>query len=192
MARMFFIIKKKPEELSKTALYYIAGLLKHARSFCALTNPLVNSYKRLVPGFEAPTHIVWSVHNRSPLVRIPARRGSGTRAELRMPDPSCNPYLAIVATLAAGLDGIKNKLNPGESVNKNIYAMSNRERQRLKIKSLPANLNEAIDSLEKDMLLKEALGDHIFQQYIISKRREWHDYITQVHPWEINAYLTRY
>lgn len=179
-------------ELSEVAMQYIAGLLEHARGYCAITNPLVNSYKRLVPGYEAPTHIAWSERNRSPLVRVPARRGASTRAELRMPDPSCNPYLAIASNLAAGLDGIENKLTPPPAVNKNIFAMSGRERGRLKIKSLPADLGRAVDALEKDALMKETLGSHIFNNYVKAKRQEWGEYIAKVHQWELNNYLSAY
>ena len=167
-------------------------MLEHARSFCAVTNTLVNSYKRLVPGFEAPTHIAWSQHNRSPLVRVPDRRGISTRAELRMPDPACNPYLALAVMLAAGLDGINKKANPGEPVDKNIYRMSDRERARLKIKSLPVSLGEAVDLLEKDRLMHDTLGDHIFQHFITAKRKEWNNYISQIHQCEIDWYLTEY
>jgi glutamine synthetase len=179
-------------QLSKIGLWYIGGMLEHARGICAITNPLVNSYKRLVPGYEAPTHIAWSERNRSPLVRVPARRGSSTRAELRMPDPSCNPYLAIAVSLAAGLDGIEKQMDPGPSINKNIFAMSARERARLKIRSLPANLSEAVDAMEKDNLVRETLGDHIFNNYARAKRQEWGDYIAQVHAWEHERYLTTY
>jgi len=187
-----FYDPKAKHQISKIGLSYIAGLLKHARSFCAITNPLVNSYKRLVAGYEAPTHIVWSERNRSPLLRIPDRRGIGTRAELRMPDPSCNPYLAFAVMLAAGLDGVEHKLDPGPPVNKNIYTMSKRERDRLKIKSLPHNLDEAINCLEKSTFIRETLGDHIFKHFITAKRKEWNAYIAQVHRWEIDEYLTRY
>jgi glutamine synthetase len=187
-----FYDPKAKHQISQVGLSYIAGLLKHARSFCAITNPLVNSYKRLVAGYEAPTHIVWSERNRSPLLRVPDRRGIGTRAELRMPDPSCNPYLAFASMLAAGLDGIEQKLDPGPPVNKNIYTMSKRERDRLKIKSLPQNLNEAINCLEKSIFMRETLGDHIFKHFITAKRKEWNTYIAQVHQWEVNEYLTRY
>ena len=179
-------------QISDTGLSYIAGLLTHAGGFCAITNPLINSYKRLVPGYEAPTHLAWSERNRSPLIRVPARRGEGTRAELRMPDPSCNPYLALSLMLASGLDGIEKKLSPGEPVNKNIYTMSQRERSRLKIKSLPANLSEATDAMEKDPLIREALGDHIFLNYVRAKRDEWSNYIAQVHQWEVDKYLSAY
>lgn len=183
---------KKPHQLSDIALHYIGGLLEHARSFCAITNTLVNSYKRLVPGYEAPTHIAWSKRNRSPLVRVPDQRGVSTRAELRMPDPACNPYLALAAMLAAGLNGIEQKIDPGEPVDKNIYTMSERERARLKIRSLPADLGEAIDLLEKDRLMRETLGEHIFQNFITAKKEEWSKYIAQVHQCEIDWYLTEY
>lgn len=179
-------------QISDIGLYYIGGLLKHAPEYCILTNPLVNSYKRLVPGYEAPTHIVWSERNRSPLVRVPARRGIGTRAELRMPDPSCNPYLSFSAMLASGLDGIDHQINPGESINKNIYQMSLSEKKRLKIKSLPTNLYEAIECFEKSTLMKNTLGDHISHYLGKAKRKEWNTYIAQVHPWEVEQYLTRY
>src|SRR5919106_2481206 len=150
-------------QLSKRCLHYIGGILRHAREFCAITNPLVNSYKRLVPGYEAPTAIAWSEKNRSPLVRVPAARSTATRIELRMPDPSCNPYLALAAMLRAGLDGIEQKIDPGPPVNKNIYKMSHRERRHLRIDDLPANLTEALDELEKDDLIRDTLGEHIFQ-----------------------------
>lgn len=187
-----FYDEKKQYQLSHVALGYIGGLLEHARSFCAVTNSLVNSYKRLVPGYEAPTHVAWSMRNRSPLIRVPDQRGLGTRAELRMPDPACNPYLALAVMLAAGLDGVEKKLSPGSPVDKNIYKMSERERARLKIKSLPANLNDAVDLLEKSKLLKDALGEHIFSHFITAKRAEWHKYISQVHQCELDWYLTEY
>ncbi len=179
-------------QLSEVALQYIAGLLGHAKGLCALTNPIVNSYKRLVPGYEAPTHIAWSESNRSPLCRVPARRGLGTRVELRMPDPASNPYLALTAMLAAGLDGIRQKKSPPSPVNKNLYTMSQRERAKHKVDSLPANLNEAIQALEKDKVLGEALGPHILENFLRAKRSEWQEYIAQVSNWEIERYLTAY
>jgi glutamine synthetase len=179
-------------QLSVIALQYIAGLLKHAPGFCAITNPLVNSYKRLVPGFEAPTNVAWSERNRSPLVRVPARRGVGTRCELRMPDPSCNPYLAIAVMLQAGLDGIQNRLDPPPPVDKNIYNMSVRERRRHKIAELPSSLNQALIQLKKDKVTQEALGDHIYKQFLQAKQLEWSNYIQQVHSWEIDSYLATY
>jgi glutamine synthetase len=179
-------------ELSRSCLAYIAGLLRHARSFCAITNPLVNSFKRLVPGYEAPTAIAWSTHNRSPLVRVPAARGANTRVELRMPDPSCNPYLALAVMLRAGLDGMEQNLDPGPPVNKNIYTMSHRERRHLRIDELPGNLSEALDELEKSTLMRETLGDHIFDHFVAAKRSEWDRYIRHVSPWEVERYLNTY
>jgi len=179
-------------ELSKVALAYIAGLLEHARGYCAITNPLVNSYKRLVPGYEAPVNVAWSMRNRSPLVRIPDRRGTGTRCELRMPDPSANPYLALAVQLAAGLDGVERKLTPPDPVNKNIFEMSHRERRRYRIDELPRDLHEALECLEKDGVIKAALGDHIFERFVEAKREEWEDYIGTVSEWEIERYLGAY
>lgn len=178
--------------LSSIALGYTAGLLEHAKGMMALTNPLVNSYKRMVPGFEAPTNIVWSVRNRSPLVRVPERRGAGTRVELRMPDPSCNPYLAFAAMIAAGLDGVERKLDPGPPVNKNVFTMSHREKRRLRIDALPADLREALRMMKKDKLIRAVLGDHIFSHYLEAKSRSWEEYSSCVHTWEIERYLARY
>jgi glutamine synthetase len=187
-----FFDKDAPMQLSKTCLHYIGGILRHAKGFCAITNPLVNSYKRLVPGYEAPTNIAWSEKNRSPLVRVPATRGIGTRIELRMPDPSCNPYLALAVMLRAGLDGIEKRVDPGPPINKNIFAMSHRERRHLRIDELPGNLNEALDELEKNALVRDTLGDHIFEHFVTAKREEWHDYIKHVSEWEIERYLGAY
>ncbi len=156
-------------QLSETGLHYIGGLLRHARAYCAVTNPLVNSYKRLVPGHEAPTAIAWSEKNRSPLVRVPAARGEDTRVELRLPDPSCNPYLALTVMLRAGLDGVEQRLDPGPPVNKNISKMSHRERRHLRIDDLPATLSEALDELEKSDLVRDALGEHIFEHFLAAK-----------------------
>ena len=181
-----------PLQLSRAARQYIAGLLRHARGFCAITNPLINSYKRLVPDYEAPTRVAWAEHNRSPLVRVPSRRGQGTRCELRMPDPSCNPYLALAVMLKSGLDGIKNDLEPPPPVQKNVYRMSVRERRHHKIEDLPTNLNHALDMLERDKLVQEALGRHIYKHFMDAKRAEWRTYIEQVHPWEIETYLGTY
>lgn len=180
-----------PEQLSETAYQYIAGLLKHARAFAAVTNPTVNSYKRLVPGFEAPVYLAWSCRNRSPLIRIPAKRGMSTRVELRSPDPSCNPYLAIAVMLKAGLDGIKNKLQPPSATDRNIYEMTADEREQLGIKSLPSSLKEAIDELSKDDVIRSALGEHIYEKFVQAKLKEWDDYRTKVHPWEVENYLTK-
>jgi len=179
-------------QLSKVALHYIGGLLQHARGFCAITNPLVNSYKRLVPGYEAPVNVAWSMHNRSPLVRVPERRGRGTRIEVRMPDPSANPYLALAVMLAAGLDGIETTADWREPVDTNIFEMSYREKRRLRIDDLPHDLNEACDELEKDDIIRSALGDHVAKHFLAAKRQEWNDYITQVSSWELENYLLRY
>lgn len=179
-------------ELSKIALHYIGGLLRHARGFCAITNPLVNSYKRLVPGYEAPVNVAWSMRNRSPLIRIPDRRGAGTRVELRMPDPAANPYLALAVMLAAGLDGVETKADYREPVDVNIWEMSYREKRRLRIDDLPHDLNEACDELEKDKTIAAALGEHITDNFLAAKRQEWRDYITQVSQWELDNYLAKY
>jgi glutamine synthetase len=187
-----FYDPKGRHELSKTARAYIAGILDHARAFVAVTNPLVNSYKRLVPGYEAPINVAWSEKNRSPLVRVPARRGVGTRCEVRVPDPACNPYLALAVMLASGLDGITRKLDCGEPVNRNIFTMSERERRRLKIRQLPASLYEALNNLERDKVLAEALGPHIFENFLRNKREEWYRYISTVHAWEHEQYLGTY
>lgn len=188
----FFDPDGEYEGISDTMRWYVGGLLKHARAFCAITNPLVNSYKRLVPGYEAPTDLAWSMRNRSPLIRVPARRAIGTRCELRMPDPACNPYLAFTVMLAAGLDGVKNQIEPPPPVSANVYRMSARERSRLKIKSLPANLGEAITALDKDEIIKTALGQHIFEHFVHAKRTEWQEYIGTVHSWEVERYLTTF
>lgn len=178
--------------LSQTAYHYIAGLLKHARAMTAITNPLVNSYKRLVPGFEAPIYIAWSARNRSPLVRIPSKRGVGTRIELRNPDPSCNPYLAVAVALSAGLDGIANKLEPPKPLNCNIYNMTEEERCQNCVETLPLNLNEAIEEMLADNVIKEALGEHITARYTEAKRIEWGRYASWISDWEIDNYLGKY
>jgi len=179
-------------ELSAVALSYIAGLLEHARGFCAVTNPLVNSYKRLVPGYEAPVNVAWSMRNRSPLVRIPDKRGTGTRCELRMPDPSANPYLALAVQLAAGLDGLERKLVPTDPVDKNIFEMSFRERRRYRIDELPRDLHEALECLEKSPVIRDALGEHISERFLEAKYGEWQEYIGQVSEWERKRYLGQY
>ncbi len=178
--------------LSAAGLGYIAGILRHAKGFCAVTNPLVNSYKRLVPGYEAPTAIAWSQRNRSPLVRVAEAHGDDPRVEIRMPDPSCNPYLALAVMLRSGLDGIERSLHPGAPVNKNIYKMSHRERRHLRIDELPGNLAEALDEFARDDLMREALGDHIFDHFLAAKRAEWDSYIRHVSQWEIDRYLHAY
>lgn len=178
--------------LSETAKHYLAGILEHARGFTAVTNPLVNSYKRLVPGYEAPVYVAWSGKNRSPLVRIPASRGQGTRIELRSPDPATNPYLAIAVMLKAGLDGIERKLPLQAPVNRNIYIMSEDERDRTGIHSLPGSLEEALEALAADDVIKAALGEHAYTHFVQAKMIEWDMFRTTVHPWETEQYINLY
>ncbi len=178
--------------LSKVAYNYIAGIIEHIKSIVAVTNPLVNSYKRLVPGYEAPCYIAWSAQNRSPLIRIPASRGAGTRVELRNPDPAANPYLAIALMLASGLDGIKKGLTPPPAVNKNIFRLTTDEMDQCGVSSLPGNLYDALQVFKADPLVKETLGDHIFKVYYDFKIKEWDTFRMTVHPWEISQYLTKY
>ncbi|AGB42370.1 glutamine synthetase, type I [Halobacteroides halobius DSM 5150] len=175
--------------LSQTAYYYIGGLLKHADAIAAITNPTVNSYKRLVPGYEAPVYKAWSASNRSALIRIPASRGAGTRVEMRNPDPAANPYLATAVMLKAGLDGIKNEIEPPAEVVENIFAMDKGRKAELGIDSLPGNINDAVDELLKDELIQDALGDHVLKHFVEAKRLEWDVYRTQVHQWELDQYL---
>jgi len=178
--------------LSKIAFYYIGGLIKHAKALSAIISPTVNSYKRLVPGYEAPVYVAWSFRNRSPLIRIPERRGLGTRLELRNPDPSCNPYLATAVMLKAGLDGIKNEIVPPPHTDANIYELSEEERKQLGIEQLPANIMEAMLELEKNPVIRECLGEHTFNRYMEAKKIEWNEYCTQVTPWEVKSYLNKF
>ena len=175
--------------LSREAYYFIGGIIKHMRGMSMITNPLVNSYKRFVPGYEAPIHIAWSTSNRSPLIRIPATRGDGTRVELRCPDPSANPYLTLAVCLAAGLDGIRNQIMPPESVPDNLFEMQTEEKEKLGVQSLPMDLEEALEEFEKDEYIKGVLGKHITEKYVEAKRAEWTEYRAQVTDWEINNYL---
>lgn len=178
--------------LSEEAYHFIAGLMKHINGIVAITNPLVNSYKRLIPGYEAPVYIAWSAKNRSPLIRIPAARGKGTRVELRNPDPTANPYLALAVCLIAGLDGIKNKLEVCDSVDANIYAMTKKERRARGIDSLPETLIDAVKHLEKDELIMDFLGEETAEKYIEAKKAEWKSYKVAVSEWEVNQYLSTY
>ncbi|MDF2679055.1 MAG: glnA [Brevibacillus sp.] len=178
--------------LSQTAKYYLAGILQHARGFTAITNPLVNSYKRLVPGYEAPCYVAWSGKNRSPLIRIPASRGMGTRIEVRSPDPSTNPYLALAVMLKAGLDGIKNKVTVPPAIDRNIYVMSEEDREANGIENLPASLKEAIECLKSDPVICEALGEHALVHFIEAKEIEWDMFRTRVHAWEREQYMSTY
>jgi glutamine synthetase len=178
--------------LSPLALHFIAGLLQHARGMTAVINPLVNSYKRLVPGYEAPVYIAWSERNRSPLVRVPAADGAATRIELRSPDPACNPYLALAVILQAGLHGVRRKLPAPPPVNRDIYRLTPEERRHYGVEMLPRNLLEAVGELERNEVMKAALGEHIVARYIEAKRVEWEVFHGQVHEWELEEYLSRY
>jgi glutamine synthetase len=187
-----FYDEKADLQLSHTARNWIAGLLDHASGMVAVTNPLVNSYKRLTPGYEAPTNIAWSASNRSAMIRIPARRGVGTRTELRMPDPSCNPYLAFAVVLAAGLDGIERNLVPPPDVRRNIYQMTVRDRRKHKIRELPGTLREALGMMQKDRVVRDALGEHVFGKFLEAKTAEFDEYRISVHDWELDRYLSEY
>lgn len=178
--------------LSKEAYSFMAGIMEHIKAITAIANPIVNSYKRLVSGYEAPVYITWATKNRSPLIRIPAVKGESTRIELRSPDPTCNPYLTFAVILAAGLDGIKRGLKPPAPVDRNIYKLTCEERADLSIEQLPQSLKEALDALEKDSLIMETLGEHAASRYIAFKRQEWDEYQSHVHDWEIGQYLYRY
>ena len=178
-----------PAGLSKEAYYFIGGIMKHIRAITAITNPIVNSYKRLVPGFDAPVYIAWSAVNRSPLIRIPSNKGEKTRVELRCPDASANPYLALAVCLAAGLDGIRNQIMPPKSIDRNIFELSEQERQEMGIGMLPGTLIEAVQALEEDPYIQNVLGDHMCRRYLEAKKAEWTAYRTQVTSWEIAEYL---
>ncbi|MGY3751013.1 type I glutamate--ammonia ligase [Vagococcus acidifermentans] len=178
--------------LSETAYYFLGGLLEHARGYTAICNPIVNSYKRLVPGYEAPVYVAWSGKNRSPLVRVPSARGASTRLELRSVDPTANPYLAMAALLQAGLDGVKNRITPPPAVDRNIYVMSEDERSEAQITDLPSTLHNAIKAMRKDDVIKDALGTHIYTNFVEAKRMEWAAFRQQVSEWELEQYLEMY
>ena len=190
--RNIFADEKDRFGLSKEAYYFIGGIMKHMKGMTAITNPLVNSYKRLVPGFEAPVHIAWSATNRSPLIRIPATHGVGTRIELRCPDPSANPYLALAVCLRAGLDGVANRIMPPESVDCNIFEMSAEQKAACGIEEIPGTLIEALYAMEEDALIKDVLGAHTYTKYIAGKKEEWNRYRSQVTDCEIGAYLNNF
>ncbi len=175
--------------LSEDAYYFIGGIMKHLKGMTLITNPLVNSYKRLVPGYEAPIYIAWSSINRSPLIRIPSSRGQETRIELRSPDSAANPYLLIAVCLAAGLEGIQNKITPPAPVNRNVFDLTEEEMNTLGIEAIPCDMGEAIEELKKDTFIQKVLGDHVFQKYVKAKEQEWNDYRAQVTDWEIEEYL---
>ena len=178
--------------ISDLARFFVGGLIEHACAITAIANPLINSYKRLVSGFEAPVYITWSGPNRSSLIRIPAGRGLSTRLEFRSPDPTCNPYLTFAVILAAGLDGIKRGIDPGEPVDLNVYHLTALERESMDIKTLPANLKEALDYLEADEVIRDALGEHVYENIMRLGLSEWEAYNTFVHPWEIERYINNY
>ena len=178
--------------ISDLARFFVGGLIEHACAITAIANPLINSYKRLVSGFEAPVYITWSGPNRSSLIRIPAGRGLSTRLEFRSPDPTCNPYLTFAVILAAGLDGIKRGIDPGEPVDLNVYHLTALERESMDIKTLPANLKEALDYLEADKVIRVALGEHVYENIMRLGLSEWEAYNTFVHPWEIDRYINNY
>ncbi|MBD5535251.1 MAG: type I glutamate--ammonia ligase [Lachnospiraceae bacterium] len=188
------IFKDESDEkgLSREAYWFIGGLMRHVKGMAAVTNPLVNSYKRLVPGYEAPVYVAWSARSRRPLIRIPASFGEDTRIELRSPDPSANPYLTLALCLMAGLDGIKNQIEPPVSIDTNVADMSKEERERLGVEALPGTLIEAIGEMEKDVFVQEVLGKHISEKYIAAKKEEWNKYRSQVTEWEINEYLYKF
>lgn len=187
-----FFDKDMPMNISDLARYFVGGLKEHACAITAVANPLINSYKRLVSGFEAPVYVSWSGPNRSSLIRIPAGRGLSTRLEFRSPDPTCNPYLTFAVILAAGLDGIRRGINPGEPIDINVYELSKAEREAKGIVTLPANLKEALDSLERDTVIRHALGEHVFNNIMRLGNLEWEAYNTWVHDWEIERYIDNF
>lgn len=187
-----FFDETTEDQLSTTAYHFLGGLLEHARGYTAVCNPIVNSYKRLVPGYEAPVYVAWSGKNRSPLVRVPSSRGMSTRLELRSVDPTANPYLAMAVLLKSGLDGIKNQTTPPAEVNRNIYVMTEEERREASISDLPSTLHNAVKAMREDDLVKEALGAHIFNNFVEAKRMEWSAFREQVSEWEREQYLEMY
>ena len=181
-----------PNALSQTAYKFIAGIMEHAKAMTLVFNPLVNSYRRLVPGFDAPVHLAWSAKNRSSLIRIPASRGMNTRIELRSPDAASNPYLAIATCLMAGLDGIEKNLTPPPATNTNVFNIGRRQSDQVKIEMLPASIEEAIECYQKDAFMRETLGEHTFNQYLYSKKRELNAYRSSVSQWELDNYYFKY
>ncbi len=187
-----FFDPEGPLQLSQTAYHFLGGLIEHARAFTAVCNPTVNSYKRLVPGYEAPVYVAWSGRNRSPLIRVPESRGLSTRLELRSVDPAANPYLAMAVLLEAGLDGITRELTPPPAVDRNIYIMNEEERAEALIKDLPSTLHNAIKELRVDPVMVNALGQHIFSNFVEAKRMEWASFRQTVSEWEREQYLELY
>ncbi|MDR5659965.1 type I glutamate--ammonia ligase [Serpentinicella sp. ANB-PHB4] len=187
-----FYCEDDEEGLTKEAYYFIGGLMKYAREFAAVTNASVNSYKRFVPGYEAPTDVVWGLGNRTPLIRIPNKRGTATRVELRNPDPTANHYLALAAVLWAGIDGIKNQIEPPPYYDGCTYDMDATERDEHNIETFPSSLGEALEELEKSEFMKEALGEHVYHLYLNAKKKEWAAFNKEIHDWEIKNYLKYY
>lgn len=175
--------------LSDNAYHFMGGLIEHADALTAICNPIVNSYKRLVPGYEAPVYVAWSAVNRSALIRVPGATGVGTRLEFRSPDPTANPYLALAVLIRAGLDGIKNEISPGDPVEEDIYNFTDEKREKYGIETLPENLNQAIKALEEDEVIQNALGDHIYEKFVQAKKTEWDRYKASVSQWELDRYL---
>ncbi|MBM7571643.1 type I glutamate--ammonia ligase [Aquibacillus albus] len=181
-----FYDESDEDNLSDIARHFMAGVLKHAKALTAITNPTVNSYKRLVPGYEAPVNVAWSHSNRSCMIRVPATRGAGTRFEVRNPDPTANPYLAIAALLHAGLDGIKNQLKLGPAETRNLYEVIATD-----VPTLPTSLKEAVDNLKEDTVISNALGEYAFEKFIEEKEDEWFNYSLQVTEWERKKYMNK-
>lgn len=182
---------KDSNGISQEAYYFIGGLMKHMKAISFITNPIVNSYKRLIPGYEAPFYIAWSAKNRTPLIRIPGTRGESTRIELRSPDPSANPYLALAVCLAAGIEGIKNEIMPPDSIDCNVYDMTEEERRKAGIEELPGSLREAAAAFRNDPFIQNVLGEDLSEKYLQAKKREYAEYSSQVTEWELSRYLQR-
>ena len=186
-----FYDEKAEYQLSDYAKYSIGGMLKHVKGITAVLNPTVNSFKRLVPGYEAPVYLAWSLANRSALIRVPAKRGNATRVELRSPDPTCNPYLEMALCFAAGLEGIRQGLKPADPIDFNIFELNKADRKAAGIDSLPSSLIEAVKAAEADPFIKDTIGDHAYDAYISGKKNEWNEYRTQISQWEIDRYLKK-
>jgi glutamine synthetase len=186
-----FYDKDDPHLLSQVARYFIGGILEHAKGMTAVTNPTTNSYKRLVPHYEAPINIAWAVHNRSALVRIPNKAGKNNAIDIeaRHPDPSANPYLTFAVLIHAGMDGIKKKIDPGDPIEKNIYGMNKKEMNKYKIQRLPRTLHEAIEDLESDAIIQRALGSHAADAFVEIKEQEWSEFLSQVSTWDYRKYF---
>jgi glutamine synthetase len=178
--------------LSPLAYEFMGGVLDHAKAFTAVANPTVNSYKRLVPGYEAPVYIAWSDVNRSALIRVPDAAGASSRFEVRSPDPSCNPYLALAAIIESGLEGIRTDADPGDPVREDIYEFTEGKRAEYGIETLPADLSDAVTALEANEVVQSALGEHVTRKFVEAKRADWADYISHVSGWETEKYLEKY